>query len=256
MTGAAKLRCPIVLTHGLFGFDRLRVGDWILADYFPQIPEILGGADNRVWVARVCPTGGIAERSQQLKDFIDERSPRDGVHLIAHSMGGLDCRYMITRLGMADRVRSLTTVGTPHRGTTFADWGIRHLGRFLAPILTLLRVPGQAFFDLTTQRCREFNEQVPDVPGVRYFSVAGHYHGGWRTPHWALPHKVVAEAEGPNDGIVSVASATWGQRVGVWECDHFGLVNWRSSVFDARGRQRDCRRGYVGLTRLLAAAEQ
>ena len=42
------------------------------------------------------------------------------MHLIAHSMGGLDARHMIVREGMAERVASLTTVGTPHNGTPVA----------------------------------------------------------------------------------------------------------------------------------------
>ena len=35
------------------------------------------------------------------------------VNIIAHSKGGLDSRYMITHLGLADKVASLTTVATP-----------------------------------------------------------------------------------------------------------------------------------------------
>src|SRR5262249_37405885 len=255
MTGAAKLHSPIVLTHGLLGFDELRVGGWTLAHYFPRIPEMLSAAGNRVLVARVCPTGGVAERAQQLKGFIDQHLPGEAVHLIGHSMGGLDCRYMITRLGMGERVRTLTTVGTPHRGTAFADWGVRRLERFVGPLLGLLRVPRQAFYDLTTGQCRRFNEDVPDVPGVRYFSVAGRHEGGWRTPQWGLPHRIVSRAEGPNDGLVSVASATWGARVAVWGCGHFGLVNWPSSVFGVRDLWKDCSSGYAALTRLLATAE-
>jgi triacylglycerol lipase len=255
MTGAAKLRSPIVLTHGLLGFDELRVCGRTLAHYFPRIPEMLTAAGNRVLVARVCPTGGVAERSRQLQRFLDQHLPGEAVHLIGHSMGGLDCRYLITRLGMADRVRTLTTVGTPHRGSTFADWGVRRLQRLVGPLLGLLHVPRQAFYDLTTEQCRRFNEDVPDVPRVRYFSIAGHYEGGWRAPQWGLPHRIVARAEGPNDGIVSVASATWGERVEVWDCDHFGLVNWRSSVFDGRGLWKDRSPGYAALTRLLATAE-
>ena len=50
-------------------------------------------------------------------------------------MGGLDARYLISRLGMADRVLSLTTLGTPHRGTSFADWGVSRLQRYLRPLL-------------------------------------------------------------------------------------------------------------------------
>ena len=44
------------------------------------------------------------------------------VNLVAHSMGGLDARYLITHLNMAEQVRSLTTVSTPHRGTYLVDW--------------------------------------------------------------------------------------------------------------------------------------
>src|SRR5438874_2494875 len=47
--------------------------------------------------------------------------PRVKVNLVAPSMGGLDCRDMISSLGMADKVASLTTVGTPHHGSPVAD---------------------------------------------------------------------------------------------------------------------------------------
>ena len=77
-----------------------------------------------MFVPWLSPTGGVADRAQQLKDFIDRVSPAEPVHLFAHSMGGLDARYMISCLGMAQRVLTLTTLGTPHRGTAFADWGI------------------------------------------------------------------------------------------------------------------------------------
>jgi triacylglycerol lipase len=41
-----------------------------------------------------------------------------------------------------------------------------------------------------------------------------------------LTSPIVAEAEGPNDGIVSIASARWGEACDVWEADHMNLVNW------------------------------
>src|SRR5436309_1516430 len=90
-----RLRAPIVLVHGLFGFDRLQMGPWVVANYFPGIPEALRAAGNRVLVARVSPTEGIASRAAQLKDFLDRESPHEPVHLFGHSMGGLDSRYLI-----------------------------------------------------------------------------------------------------------------------------------------------------------------
>src|SRR6185437_38141 len=96
----AKLQAPIVLVHGLFGFDRLRLGGWTVMSYFPRIPEYLTEAGNRVLVPSLPPMSGIAERAAQLKAFLDRESPHEPVHLIGHSMGGLDCRYLVTKLGM------------------------------------------------------------------------------------------------------------------------------------------------------------
>ena len=124
-----RLRTPIVLVHGLFGFDSLRLGPWLVAHYFQGIPEALRAVGNRVLVASLSPTGGIADRARQLQELLDRESPHEPVHLLAHSMGGLDSRYLISRLGMSDRVLTLTTLGTPHRGTTFADWGVRRSDR-------------------------------------------------------------------------------------------------------------------------------
>src|SRR5579871_2580324 len=129
-----RLRAPIVLVHGLMGFDSLRLGPLLLVEYFRGIPAVLRAAGNRVFVASLSPTGGIVDRAGQLKDLLDRESPHEPVHLLAHSMGGLDSRYLISRMGMAHRVLSLTTLGTPHRGTTFADWGVRRLQRVLQPL--------------------------------------------------------------------------------------------------------------------------
>ena len=220
-----RLRAPIVLVHGLFGFAQLRLGPWVLADYFHGIPPALGAAGNRAFVARLSPTNGIAKRAAQLRDFIQAQSPDEPVHVIAHSMGGLDARHMISRLGMAGRVLSLTTLGTPHRGSPFADWALSRIGKLVAPVFDTLGLPRQAFDDLTVAHCKEFNEKTPDVQGVRYFSVAGRFQANWRNPSWHLSAPVVEKAEGASDGVVSIQSATWGESLDVWEGDHMNLIN-------------------------------
>src|SRR5262245_38584180 len=121
------LHHPVVFAHGLLGFDYLRLGPWRLACYWSNLPEAVRAAGNRVHVAKVAPVGRVAERAGQLKTFLDEHCPNEQVHIISHSMGGLDSRYLISKLGMASRVLSLTTIATPHRGTPFADWGLRRL---------------------------------------------------------------------------------------------------------------------------------
>lgn len=237
-----RLDAPIVLVHGLFGFDRIAVGPLTIANYFPGIVEQLQGAGNRVFVPALSPTKCVADRAAQLKDFLRRTCPYERVHLIAHSMGGLDSRYMISRLAMAGSVQTLTTLGTPHRGTAFADWAITRVEWLVKPALAFLQFPHDAFYDLTTSSCRAFNEQTPDAPGVRYFSVAAEHDGSLASPEWLWTHSIVRAAEGPNDGVVSLASACHGESFDVWPGNHFSLVNWQSPRIDhdevlARWRQ-------------------
>lgn len=246
------LKAPVVLVHGLLGCDRVQVGSWTLAHYFSNLPEALRSAGNRVLVPCLSPTRGVAERAQQLKEFLDLEAAGQPVHLIGHSLGGLDCRYLTSRLGMAERVLTLTTIATPHRGSTFADWGIRNLETVLRPVFQFLGIPRQAFYDLTTASCRKFNEQVPDAPGVRYLSVAGRYDGDWRSPEWLFSHRIVGQEEGANDGVVSVASATYGERIEVWEGDHLSLINWPHPAAKALGLWKDRTPQFAGLLRRLA----
>jgi triacylglycerol lipase len=255
-TCSPRLDAPIILVHGLCGFDRLYAFRRPVKDYFPGIREYLEAAGNRVYLARVSPTAGVARRALDLKRFIDREVPRGPVHLIGHSMGGLDARYAIARLGMENRVRSLTTVGTPHRGTAFADWGWSRFSRLFVPLLRLLGIPHEAFIDLRTDTCRRFNEDVPDVPGVRYFSVAGVCERPWVGPEWQLPYRIVDRREGPNDGVVSVASATWGEHTEQWGGDHLNLVNWPNRLARRRGEWSDRAADYGRLLARVAAGER
>ena len=205
-----RLAHPVVLVHGLCGFDRIFACRRPVMEYFPGIRPLLESAGNRVLTPRLSPTAGVAIRAAELAAYIRREVGTTPVHVIGHSMGGLDARYMIARLGLDAQVKSLTTLGTPHRGTAFADWGIDRFSRTLRPLFCAAGVSDGAFLDLTTDACKRFNETVPNVPGVRYFSVAGDCGRDWLGAEWAMSSRIVARSEGPNDGVVSVASAAWG----------------------------------------------
>ena len=249
-----KLRAPIVLVHGLCGFDRLYAARRPIKDYFPGIREPLEAAGNRIFIAKVSPTSGIARRAADLRGYLDREVPAGPIHLIGHSLGGLDARHAIAKLGLESRVLSLTTVATPHLGSSFADWGWRRLSRLIVPFLRMVGIPHEAFIDLRTDSCQRFNETVPNVPGVRYFSVAGICVKPWLGLEWALPHRIVNRAEGPNDGVVSVASATWGESTDVWVGDHLNLVNWPNRLARRRGVWANRAPDYGRILRTLATA--
>jgi len=249
-----KLAAPLVLVHGLCGFDKLSAFRRPVAEYFPGVRAHLEQAGNRVLVAKVSPMAGVAQRAADLKRFIEREVPTGPVHVVGHSLGGLDARYMVAKLGMSERVQSVTTIGTPHRGSSFADWGVNRFARLLGPFLRLLGIPHQAFFDLTTDSCRRFNEEIPDVQSVRYYSVAGLCERAWVGLEWLFPYNLVQRAEGPNDGVVSVASATWGEHTDVWPGDHLNLVNWPNRRARKRGLWPNFAPDYGRVVRRLAHA--
>ncbi|HEX8914697.1 MAG TPA: alpha/beta fold hydrolase [Humisphaera sp.] len=224
---------PIVLHHGFGGLPGLKVGP-VRLNYFRGIDLALGEGGREVIVPRVHPTAGVAYRAEQLKQQIIARldqlgRPDDPVIIVGHSMGGLDARYMVTRLGMASRVAAILTVTSPHRGSPVADWAVRNLDRRV-PLMRVLGRLGwdlQAARDLTTESCRRFNDEVPDAPGVRYFSVsaARPWH---RVPPFAYAcHRIIWTVEGENDSLVSVRSSQWGTSLGTWPADHWHTINHR-----------------------------
>jgi triacylglycerol lipase len=223
---------PVVLHHGFMGLE-FRAGPVNLVSNFRGIDRGIAEAGHPLILSRVHPTAGVATRARQLKEVILRQldilgRPHERVVIVAHSMGGLDARYMICKLGMADRVVALLTVTSPHRGSPFADFSVLHLGRLGA--LRLLGAAGldvQAASDLTTRNCRRFNDAIPDAPGVKYFSVSAAR--PWHLiPAFALhSYKLIYDAEGDNDGLVSVKSSTWGTHLGVWPADHWHTLNRR-----------------------------
>ena len=223
---------PVVLHHGLCG-GGIRVGKvgW---PPFRGIDRAIAGAGYSVRVTAVHPTAGIEKRAKQLKQWmLDNQKAWNGqrVVLVAHSLGGLDARYMLRRLDMAKHVRALVTVCTPHRGSPWADWCVENLGRRLRVIelINHLGLDVEGVLDVTTERCRRFNSEIHDVPSVPYYSVSAFQ--PWRKmPAFSLVSwRHISKAEGPNDGLVSVKSARWGRHLATWHADHWHSVNSRLS---------------------------
>ncbi len=229
---------PVVLHHGLFGGDS-QLRRTFRPTFGGGIEQSIAAAGYPVYTSAVHPTAGVITRANQLRQWLLSIVPKIGPHrltIIAHSLGGLDARYMLARMDMAHYVDALVTITTPHRGSPYADWCAEHLGRRLRGF-DLVRRCGLDFgaiTDLTTERCARFNEEIRDVPGVRYFSVSAAR--PWRqVPPWGMHSgHIVNRLEGPNDGLVSVRSSTWGTHLGVWQADHWHTINQRYALASLR----------------------
>src|SRR5262249_55243094 len=151
-------RYPIVFCHGMLGYSLMRMQLPEDLNCFSPLAKFLRERGFRVLFPQVTPAGGVAERAGELRDQIRAWT-HEPVNLVAHSMGGLDARYLISRLGMAEQVRSLTMVATPNRGTYMADWFQANF-RKRVPVLLAMEALGvnvNGFRDCRPAACVAFN---------------------------------------------------------------------------------------------------
>jgi triacylglycerol lipase len=222
----ARLDAPIVLAHGLFGFTRIGIGRLTVTAYFRGIPRAMADAGNRVLVTRVPPIAGTEKRARRLADQIERAFPDEPIHLIGHSMGGLDARRLLANAEWQRRVLSLTTIGTPHLGTPLADYAKLRVGRIYR-LMASLGIDPQGCLDITRRAARRFHRLNPSHTDIPTFSVAGD--PSHETVCWPLQRTSAAlwELEGPNDGLVSVESAlAFGTPLPLWPLDHFRQLDW------------------------------
>jgi triacylglycerol lipase len=227
MTDPLQLKYPTVLIHGLGA--RSAYGP---VEYFYGLPKILRDAKNSIFIANLTAWQTIENRSLQLKEQIEKAFPDGKVNLVGHSMGGLDARYLTSQLGLSERIASVTTIGTPNRGTTIGDMamGLVPGSAFLAAdrILKFLDSSSGALKQVTRQYClNDFAQLTPNSPGVAYFSATTAISNPIMTnslPIFWLSHRVLAKIEGDNDGFVSVESAQWGDHICTYSGDHYAQI--------------------------------
>jgi triacylglycerol lipase len=234
----ARPRYPVVLVHGLFGFDELVVGK-VRHAYYRGVREVLVQDGHAVQVARLPAAGAITVRAAGLAELVNA-SDSKRVNVIAHSMGGLDARYAVSRLGLAKRVGVVVTVGTPHRGSPIADLSSSLMDRLgLAKALSMAGVSVDALRDLTRESLARFNEEVPDARGVAYASVVGIVRHVRRASPLLVPSCLwLNQTVGDNDGVVPADSQRWGHVLSEIDADHWAQIGW-SKHFDAAGFYRD-----------------
>ena len=250
----AKTRYPIVLVHGLFGFD-----SFLGVDYFYGIPGALSRDGAQVFVAQVSAANSTEVRGEQLLAQVKNIMAITGaskVNLIGHSHGGPTIRYVA---GVAPQlVASVTSIGGVNKGSRVADIlrGVVPAGTLSETLLnsaasafvalinlgsggtSLPQTPTNALNSLTTAGSLDFNRRFPQalpsncgsgpelVNGVRYYSWTG-----------TLPLTNIADISdgalsimslvisGPNDGLVSACSSRLGKHLGDYRQNHLDEVN-------------------------------
>jgi triacylglycerol lipase len=254
-TGAPRV--GFLLAHGLGGS---------VDSYDPAIVEALRADGFYVLRDAVPPVDSVAVRAAALAKQVDTfiaANQLTKLHLIGHSMGGLDARYLISTLKYAPKIKSLTTLQTPHRGSPIADIALGITDSVPATveeaILALTGVLGEgvtaeqlerALVDLAEANAPAFNAANPDASGVTYYSYAGlstlfgvgnpNAEGACGGAGVTAPVPSPSSLPGvlkltgpivaggtdlrPHDGVVPVDSARWTGFLGCLPTDHLDMT--------------------------------
>jgi triacylglycerol lipase len=229
---STRTQHPIVLVHGLLGFDDL----FGLVDYFEGIPAALEAGGAEVHVVTASQAARPEVRGEQiipdLEAILDETGAEQ-VNLIGHSLGALDARYIAAV--RPDLVASVTSIGGPHKGTPLATvlTATAPLGSGMVQLVAeLIRMisgsddpndAAGALEVLTPEGAAEFNvaypaavpadcgEGAPLVDGVHYYSWGST--GRLTNPLDPSDPFLLAASlmiPGPNDGLVGRCSTHLG----------------------------------------------
>ena len=222
-TNECTTKYPLVFIHGTGFRDR----KWF--NYWGRVPNVLEQNGCKIYYGNQDSWASIENNALLVKKRIEEVIENTGaekVNLVAHSKGGLEARYIISTLGMSDRVASLTTVSTPHKGSktmdfvcglplilfkttsVFANLWFRTLGDSNPDFHRVCR-------QFTTCYMNEFNRNNADAESVYYQSYAGLMKNSFSDFFMFVPHFVIKLVEGENDGLVTPSSAQWGNFRGV-----------------------------------------
>jgi triacylglycerol lipase len=258
---------PVVLLHGMSGFGTLEVGP-VAITYFNGVVEDLTKSGEAVFVTLAPPYDTSEVRAAAIAKQIDlilQRTGKAKVNIIGHSQGGLDARVLASPngLGYGDRIASVTTIATPHRGSKVADVSLGLMKVLPASVVddvtgSFLEILQKSAYELQTdanlraQVTLLSEEYMRDVFNVKYVNdsrVVYQSYGGrtnLRTGILECGDGIYPNdpadldvAQGPlavlaafledgkmkvNDGLVTVESSRWGTFQQCVAADHLKEV--------------------------------
>ena len=247
-----SLKYPVLFVHGMGFRDHKHISYW------GRIPNVFTDRGVSVFFGYQDSNADVETNGLHIAKRIDEIIKATGaekINIIAHSKGGLDCRYAISALEKGDKVASLTTISTPHHGSKTVDL-LMKFPAFLVKFAgfctdCVFRVFGdkkpnsyKVFQTFTTKEAKIFNEKYADDLNVYYQSYAFVMKNALSDIFMCIPHIAVSIIEGENDGLLTPEAARWGVfkgvysgvgRRGISHCDEVDMRRKRFSKKKSNG---------------------
>jgi triacylglycerol lipase len=236
-----ELQHPVLLCHGYGAIASL-----VKPSPLYDVAMFLRQHNIPAFAPNIVPYASIEIRAEGWRQIIRrlvKQNTHTKLNVIAHSMAGLDIRYALAKLDIADHVSSLTTISTPHRGTSLAELSLKTPDLIKEKMGDLLDWMGNRVYpgaksdsvgsaeQLTRAYVtEEFNPDVPNVEGIPYYSFSSAVGKGTDHPIKVISryhNNYIFQQEGLNDGMVSVESSKWGLHFKTGNISHLEQMNLR-----------------------------
>ena len=233
-------RHPVVLLHGFGALANAMQGGILHA-------EAMALRARGVWAyaPHVNPYDTLDVRASawaQRFGTVLEETGAEKLNLVAFSSGGLDARVLAAERGWSDRIASLVTISTPHRGTALAPFVLDRPDRLRNAALAIVDVVGRAAYQEEPPHAAEAIGELAPAAVASRFDAEATIDGAWCAsfasragkgtdvpmyPPLVVPNRILYGLAGVNDGIVPTASMAWGECLGTLDADHARQIGLR-----------------------------
>jgi hypothetical protein len=244
----------LIFIHGLntYGDDLLHVGPLTFGPMHLRIEkkflELARAQGAPVFFIPVLELGAGSAQDQALRAESYLKSlplfnehPTADIHLLGQSTGGLVARVLASESGFRLRIKTVLTFGTPHHGTSAADFALAFEKNFrqTAKVFSLFGYDTQSkaniFQHFTPAAMADFNIRYVPKSGVRTLSLI------CAVPRALIPVPLrlfyrqfhssklgerpqIGAAE--SDGFITTLSQSWGETRGPYGLDHFAELGF------------------------------
>lgn len=233
-----RLRYPILLCHGYGALASV-----VKPSPMHEVCLLMRQHGVIAFAPNIVPYAKIETRAAQWVTKIEQLTEKYGFekfNVIAHSMAGLDMRYALSQTDIHKKVDSLTTLASPHHGTSLAELVLNtpekvrdRLGEVFDWFGNSMYPKGKsdavgAVKQLTRDYAKEkFNPANPDHNNIAYFSYSAAVGKGTDhplNPIYRYQNQHIYNQEGPNDSFISVESSKWSNHIKTVPLSHLEQI--------------------------------
>jgi len=200
-----KLKYPVVLINGLIIPQKLGMAHYYPLDFLSLKCDFV--------LIDLPPWATQKERLIYLAEILKKHSI-NSCHIIGHSQGGLDGRWLLENPEYRKKILTLTSINSPFRGTPVLDY-FPWLKKNWSHLYDLQHSPWKA------------QDHVP------HFCVNSYIHSALDLKHYPLFRFTSTKLKkriGDNDGFLSLESMRLGEEILLDDADHLACIGWPLNI--------------------------